>query len=614
MNKTFSDPDFFPCAVNDLEGKDFLVDDYQRGFKWSCQQAVDLLTDIDDFPADFTRYCLQPVVIKDTRRPAGEKRLYELIDGQQRMTTIYIILRVLDSAGPFFNINYNTRPRSAEFLEKIISVPAVSYNGYDPEKIEEMEEEISAHWDSYISEKKVYDNVDNFHFYRVYQTVQLWFEQKDDDAKQAFRHKLLNDTYVIWYEVKPDEISEKVFININSGKIALTNAELIKALFLINCRDHSSPELSRLRQDEIAQEWDQIEYNLQRDDFWYFIRKKVAVEDAATRIDLLFDLITKKREDDPDNYFSYRYYARRVKNKQKLDWQEVKNLYDRLQEWYEERSIYHLVGFIVTRGFSTIPALIKLSKDKGKRAFREELVKIIRKRFKTISENIKVYDLDNLNYEENKERVKDVLLLFNIETFEVSDADFRFPFDRFKKEEWSIEHIHAQNTKLFTLKKEAGEWAADITDLLDDLKSSEEADPEQITKLGQLITPFIGLDGDEKIPQNLLFALEEAAKQAALLFEVHSLSNMALLDRNTNSALGNMNFLNKRKKILEIDKTGWAEIKGRKVKAFVPVCTKNVFMKYYTTEASVVQMSYWGYRDRQNYYEAVDEKLKTYYE
>lgn len=48
----------------------------------------------------------------------------------------------------------------------------------------------------------------------------------------SFANKLQNYVTIIWYEVDDDEDSVNIFTRLNIGKINLTNAELVKALFL----------------------------------------------------------------------------------------------------------------------------------------------------------------------------------------------------------------------------------------------------------------------------------------------------------------------------------------------------------------------------------------------
>ena len=73
--------------VGDIEGN-FYVPSYQRGYRWGKTEVKRLLDDICSTEGK-RNYCLQPVVV----RKNGDK--YELIDGQQRLTTIYLICRLM---------------------------------------------------------------------------------------------------------------------------------------------------------------------------------------------------------------------------------------------------------------------------------------------------------------------------------------------------------------------------------------------------------------------------------------------------------------------------------------------------------------------------------------
>ena len=93
-------------AVGDITGC-FLVPAYQRGYRWGEEQVNFLLNDIwENGDKD---YCLQPIVVK--RQMDGK---FELIDGQQRLTTLYLIflymqLKVLQNIDLPFTVEYETR-------------------------------------------------------------------------------------------------------------------------------------------------------------------------------------------------------------------------------------------------------------------------------------------------------------------------------------------------------------------------------------------------------------------------------------------------------------------------------------------------------------------------
>lgn len=95
------------------------------------------------------------------------------------------------------------------------------------------------------------------------------------------------------------------------GKIPLTNAELIKALFLCAENFEQNSESIRLKQLEIANEWDRIEYALQNPEFWYFLNKEES--ERPTRIEFIFDLMSEKKSKD-DDYFTFRHFSKRLNN------------------------------------------------------------------------------------------------------------------------------------------------------------------------------------------------------------------------------------------------------------------------------------------------------------
>src|SRR5690606_9618559 len=205
--------------VSKLQSKHFVVKDYQRGYKWESEQILALLNDIHYHKVG--KYCLQPVITDE------QMDGIELIDGQQRVTTIYLLLCFLGEAN-YFSIDYLTRKASQSFIT---------------EKMSEMNIAISANedWETFISELSDsnlnYNNVDVYHFYLVYKEIHQWFSDKSDDFRDDFKSKILNQVYVIWYDIKNNDKTqnaEDVFLNLNAGKIALTNSELIKALFILD--------------------------------------------------------------------------------------------------------------------------------------------------------------------------------------------------------------------------------------------------------------------------------------------------------------------------------------------------------------------------------------------
>ena len=262
-------------SVCELSGKNFFIPSYQRGYRWIGQQVKDLLDDIEEFRKNSNGvgfYCLQPLVVKEYRDSndtlktnlkqilenetsaedfrqtlidtINRSSKWEVIDGQQRLTTLCILLTYLTQESPY-EIEYETRNGSADFLKNILTKTKTEAD----------------------------KNIDYHHMRIVREEIDSWFkdkeEKKDFDIKE-YEETICNRVKFIWYESKKEN-PIKVFTRLNIGKISLTNAELIKALFLNTSNfDSSSEHYLRLRQMEIASEWDSIEFTLQNDEFWLF--------------------------------------------------------------------------------------------------------------------------------------------------------------------------------------------------------------------------------------------------------------------------------------------------------------------------------------------------------
>lgn len=267
--------------INKLIKEKFFVPSYQRGYRWDKKQVRDLLDDIYEFmnksnKQDGEFYCIQPVVVLRN----GER--CEVIDGQQRLTTIKIIHKYLNAKATF-DIEYATREGSKEYLENIG---------------ENYKEDIAS------------NNIDYYFMQRAYRVVENWFEEMMKEKEETtlemdFYVTLGKNCKVIWYEVKEDADAESIFTRLNVGKIPLTDAELIKASLLCSNNFAADDEKTHLRQLEIANEWDMIENTLQDDRFWYFINPKI--NEMSTRIEFIFDAISRKTSSDND-YFTFKFF------------------------------------------------------------------------------------------------------------------------------------------------------------------------------------------------------------------------------------------------------------------------------------------------------------------
>ena len=587
--------------IQDLLKESFFIPSYQRGYRWTKLQVENLLDDIWDFKVKElddkreTFYCLQPVVVK--------KRLdssWEVIDGQQRLTTIFIILHHINrefvKPRSIFKIDYETREDCVGFFEDV------------------------------ENEEKAKSNIDFFHINKAYKTINQWFiskEKQNDSIRHDFRSKLLNDVKVIWYDAEMNSIidddddiaSIDIFTRLNIGKIPLTNAELIKALFLQKSNFEDSK--ATLMQLQIAAEWDMIEKKLQDKPFWYFIYNPDTGIKYENRIEYIFDLMKDKKKEYEDLYtfheFNNDFEDSRLKNSGKPNienlWLKVKKYFLTFEEWYNSKELYHLIGYLVTFK-EDINQLKKESESKTKKEFKIFLINKIKEKVNC--------QINELVYRGAK--ITEVLLLFNIETIlATKNTDIRFPFYRYKDERWDIEHIRSQTDKTIPTTKRK-EWAIDILEYFTGNKNIDT--DEDIIQQEELIEKLdkesskIRISQKEMASKALNFILEEDFSdisfkdiygEVAAYFKEDkefenkdSIGNLALLDYRTNRSYGNAMFPIKRRRIIKNDMNG----------VFVPICTKNVFLKFYSNQLGDVMN--WSENDAEDYQNSIIKVLEDY--
>jgi conserved hypothetical protein len=546
--------------VGEIKGE-FHVPSYQRGYRWGSTEVTRLLDDV--YQNGKKNYCLQPIVVRNR----GET--YELVDGQQRLTTLYLIYRYMKNANPFFeeptfSITYETRDRSADFL-----------NNIDITKRE--------------------DNIDFWFMAGAYECIKQWFEKDLQIRVMHIFEYFKENVKIIWYEVGENEDTISLFARLNVGKIPLTSAELVKAIFL--SRDVNS--ISRERQEEISLQWDNMEKELHNNSLWYFLTNKTNA-DYQTRIDLVLDLISGKPANNREKYYTF-FKFDEMRQSKTLDsiWRNIQQTFLVLKDWHVNHELYHKIGYLIASETLTLQELFILSKDKTKNEFRDSLDGYIR-------ESIKIEgNYADLSYEKasDRKKISILLLLFNVESVRRNGEHSQwFPFDKYKfrksgKVTWSLEHIHAQQSEGLRTQEIWKEW---LSLHIPSVKSISDDSNELIELMSSAVAKD-KLEGQEfsEIQQKVVDLLSVKGNTEYM----HSIANMALLSSADNAALNNSTFDVKRNEIIKMDKAG----------QYIPFCTRMVFLKYYTPSADS-QLHFWGHADRIAYVEAMNTVLVNYLE
>lgn len=579
-----------------LEKCTFYIKDYQRGYRWEEQQVRSLLDDLLEFNHDnhTVKYCMQPLVVKkvELNTESHERELselitpdvikddggdaseydsaWELIDGQQRLTTTLLILN--------------------SCYEALKNPPKPPYQIY----------------------YQLIRNIDKYYINQAKTVIDKWFNDfgaKSDDIRSEIRGKINSDIQFIWHEVDPAVNSVEIFTKLNVGKIPLTNAELFKAQLLnpdrIDNSNSSKMVKDRVALAQIAFEWDKIEQSLRDNEFWSFISNEM--RDGETRIDYLLRLyaiqLKKEGQIDPaiqegDSLFPFLAINSYIKNSKtnSVDcneeiWKEIVAIHDKLKSWYANNRLFHYIGFLIATGKSSIKVITELVKDTDKKK-KSEVEKIV---FDKIRLQMKNITLDKLSYQKDGQKIRNALLFFNLFTMVQSKTDSRFSFKQYKdsKIHWDIEHIHARATdEEIRVIKDSNKRR----DFLEALKKQfiEIKDDATVQEIDDFITTKVLPDSINE-DEFLEFCCKVTDKYGD--FDEDSIGNLTLLDAETNRSYHNALYPIKRNKIIERDKG----------EVFIPVCTKNVFLKMYSSNFS--NMMEWTKDDAEDYLAAMKKAL-----
>lgn len=640
----------------------FNIPEYQRGYRWEKKQVEDLLNDLKDFidkksdKKEF--YCLQPIVVYKT-----DENSYDVIDGQQRLTTLYLILKALE----------NTIDENCD-TQTIYEIGYSKYKNDPPEN-------------DYLNSNGFVDNnedqyltADNFFIRQAYVEIRRWFDN-NKRCRVTFAQMLMNsdsnstlpdnekkDLRVIWYEttsgskdsydpIQLEKDSIEIFNRLNYGKIKLTDTELIKALILqSDCYNGDKYASMEQWTSKVAADWDNMEKKLHNPFFWSMLN---AVEDInnPSHIGFILSFVAKdiyeENADDEnfknikkDGHFDYvvidRWLSKKGSSREELVkdlWNRVMDVFSLFENWYEDLEIYHRIGLLIL--------LLERSKDRDnkvnslirslydqKSLSKSAFIEVLRKKIKAVvkitskDEDGNINTLETINYLYNSDEIIKILELVNvIDYLRKPNDESRFPFHLFKKYNvTSLEHIHPQNIVDMPF-KETCSWLKRKEYELNGLESLDDKNIVQnaLKAARKLKTVLVFLDEDveDKVQREAnKKANQEAAKKYETSSEIkdmiktvdnvfdelagmkgtemHSIKNMALVDMPTNSALQNY-LLDTKRRILK--QRSEADASSDK-HTFVPITTELVFNKGFSN--SVKELKFWTCPDREAYFKHIE--------
>lgn len=577
------------------------IPSYQRGYKWASKKNTDaipvLMNDLweafkSSKKSNLKEYYMQYITVKKITN----KNYLEVIDGQQRLTSFSILLSVL-------NLLLDSTANLAKGkLEYAIREDFFTNYIYEKDKLQHF---LSSNWDNKtglnINGKNI-NKQDIFYLHDATRYIYNFLKQESVEKELLeFNAFILDYVKIIVNEIESHIDSERVFRNLNSNKVGLTEAELIKGLLLTKAARATSEQAKQKHYREILEirtvlgrQWDEITtwVNDKKVKHFFFSdnnkkftekrfneeinkefnnAKEPVTKEKGLLLLLLSMTFNKDIEIKDSQYLLFNFFHKETKNNNSsLELLlKLKEIYSILKDRYQNDIIYNLLGYVFFVEGSKENKINYLSKSMywSKEKLHYELI---------LDRNKYLPDeLASLKYGEYNKELHAVLLALSVFETSKEKTEMRFDYYNFRgtKNKWSLEHIFPQSPE--------GTWRGTNQIL-------SEEDKKEILKM-------IGYEYEHIEEIKSIFNKNERTDDEKEIYYkalqktwVNNIGNMSLLALPDNSSNGCAMFKLKRDNVNEMIQNG----------SFVPRHTFEIFNKININSDTIVK---WTKEDADNH-------------
>lgn len=232
-------------TINQLFGstnEQYVIPTYQRRYSWHDQQVWDLIDDIQLIEGDET-HLLGSIVCLAGHHVAGINQL-ELVDGQQRITTVSIILHCIQQS-----LNEKSGPDAASSFNHLLYARSLGGPQADKVSLDSLDR------DDFLNLIRCDESseVTNARLKGAFVIVRSWLLAKSAEEITAFLYRLANQAIIIRLDVSEAKDAFKLFETINNRGLKLSPTDIIKNFLLGN-----SARFGKEKLDEARKCWSQI--------------------------------------------------------------------------------------------------------------------------------------------------------------------------------------------------------------------------------------------------------------------------------------------------------------------------------------------------------------------
>lgn len=591
--------DFFDGNLFPTEDYNLVIPNYQRGYKWAVKDETDkeaessveyLIKTIIDSYQNNSEIFLQGITVSDSERDENKTRNVVIIDGQQRITTLYLLLWVLNKELiEHTSLKYDARKDTDTCLNKLKSV--------DLDSLEEHDLGDTSKQDIYFIQQAI-------------SQIEKLITERIPKDKHDFLIKYIKDKIkVIYIPIARKEDAVSTFTMMNGSKAIMRAEELIKSelLRLVSktCQDFSFEATSvedvlvRLRdftamdwntaetRSRYAREWDKWLYWWNRKEVKTFFRTTTEIRPLGLLLDFYY------RESDPEHhsYSSFKQFQSRYLEGDSVAhkiFTSLRQLQKRFEDVYNDYYTYNMLSMALSCGdrYEVVSFFLNHLNDTKrdellKRYTEGRIISMTHKEAELYASHSQ-YDVSDFQekkdefirsllakyvYDSSDENAFRLLSYRNI--LESNKLKERFNSDIFMDR--SLEHIHPKS-KVYHLDKKTGKL----------MKGN-----------GDIVTPECSAFPDP-MPKGFIKRDDIISVEDNFILSEHSICNLVLLYGQNNSEFGNKDFVEKKEIFFNVTD---------QKKIFISRTLQHTLSKFAKAN--------WGVKDMIEYYKETKEFLEN---
>ena len=449
--------------------KPFIIPDYQRPYSWTSDQINTLFKDIWEFTCNEGgtdkegTYFLGSIVFYENKN--GEQ---EIIDGQQRITSIFLLLRAIYTK---LSKPKEKTEEAKNFINKIEPLiwktnkltGKVEYSSIllNSKVISETENEVLK---KILETGEVNEKLEDNYSKNYNQILELIEEKSVENALMIYQfiYALLNQVIILPITADSQETALTIFSTLNDRGLPLSDADIFKAKIYNHLQSKEEKKEFIEKWKELEENTQNISENIQKLFYYYMFYLRALENDRNTTTPGL------------RKYYSTDKFERLLKKNVLDELKKILNIWEIIvnstqfienESWSENKDILKVLNILTSypNEFWKYPVIVYYLVHKDNKDFEEKFLKFLRKLYvellkkyiesptinavksnilKLNAEIIKsdkpVFDFKSLSEDEIKEKIKiphrnAVRMLLKTLAYDIQDE--------LLPEKWEIEHI-----------------------------------------------------------------------------------------------------------------------------------------------------------------------------